>query len=42
MHILHERKMENSSRDIAIAAFLKMQSQLQLEEGFKVKLVFHI
>lgn len=28
MHILHERKMENSSRDIA--AFLKMQTQLQL------------
>lgn len=32
MHILHERKMENSSRDID--AFLKMQTQLQLGEGF--------
>lgn len=32
MNILHEREMENSSRDIA--AFLKMQSQLQLGEDF--------
>lgn len=40
MHILHERKMENSSTDIA--AFLKTQSQLKLGEGFWGKLVFHI
>lgn len=30
MHTLHERKMEYSSRDIA--AFLKMQTQLELRE----------
>lgn len=38
MHRLHERKMENSSRDIA--AFLKMQSHLQLVEGFELSWCF--